>query len=220
MAFNTVRREAVIGAEPRYELPRFDTRDVAHAGTRWRPVRKVCVVIGSRANYGSIKSVMRAVQAHPDLHAADHRRRLGAARSLRIGRRRHRARRLHAGRARQHDRRGRDAGDDGQVNRARAAGAADAVRAAEAGRRGHRRRSLRDDGHGRRRRLHEHPARAHDGRRGDRHDRREHPARDHQARARALPGEPRSGGSHRPPRRGSRRRCTSSAARGSIWWRR
>jgi UDP-hydrolysing UDP-N-acetyl-D-glucosamine 2-epimerase len=31
-------------------------------------VRKVCVVIGSRANYGSIKSVMRAVQAHPDLH--------------------------------------------------------------------------------------------------------------------------------------------------------
>jgi len=30
-------------------------------------VRKVCVVIGSRANYGSIKSVMRAVKAHPDL---------------------------------------------------------------------------------------------------------------------------------------------------------
>jgi UDP-hydrolysing UDP-N-acetyl-D-glucosamine 2-epimerase len=30
-------------------------------------VRKVCVVIGSRANYGSIKSVMRAVRAHPDL---------------------------------------------------------------------------------------------------------------------------------------------------------
>jgi UDP-hydrolysing UDP-N-acetyl-D-glucosamine 2-epimerase len=30
-------------------------------------VRKVCVVIGSRANYGSIKSVMRAVTAHPDL---------------------------------------------------------------------------------------------------------------------------------------------------------
>jgi peptidoglycan/xylan/chitin deacetylase (PgdA/CDA1 family) len=29
MAFNTVRREAVIGREPRYELPRFDTRDVA-----------------------------------------------------------------------------------------------------------------------------------------------------------------------------------------------
>jgi len=28
MAFNTVRREAVIGREPRYELPRFDTRDV------------------------------------------------------------------------------------------------------------------------------------------------------------------------------------------------
>ncbi len=30
-------------------------------------MRKVCVVIGSRANYSSIKSVMRAVQAHPDL---------------------------------------------------------------------------------------------------------------------------------------------------------
>ncbi len=30
-------------------------------------MRKVCVVIGSRANYSSIKSVMRAVTAHPDL---------------------------------------------------------------------------------------------------------------------------------------------------------
>jgi hypothetical protein len=29
MAFNTVRREAIIGREPRFELPRFDTRDVA-----------------------------------------------------------------------------------------------------------------------------------------------------------------------------------------------
>jgi peptidoglycan/xylan/chitin deacetylase (PgdA/CDA1 family) len=29
MAFNTVRRAAVVGQEPRYELPRFDTRDVA-----------------------------------------------------------------------------------------------------------------------------------------------------------------------------------------------
>jgi UDP-hydrolysing UDP-N-acetyl-D-glucosamine 2-epimerase len=29
--------------------------------------RKVCIFIGSRANYGSIKSVMRAVKAHPDL---------------------------------------------------------------------------------------------------------------------------------------------------------
>lgn len=29
MAFNTVRREAMIGEDPRYELPRFDTRDVA-----------------------------------------------------------------------------------------------------------------------------------------------------------------------------------------------
>jgi len=31
------------------------------------PARKVCVVIGSRANYGSIKSVMRAVRLHPGL---------------------------------------------------------------------------------------------------------------------------------------------------------
>src|SRR5688572_14092185 len=30
-------------------------------------MRKVCVVIGSRANYSSIKSVMRAAQAHPEL---------------------------------------------------------------------------------------------------------------------------------------------------------
>jgi UDP-hydrolysing UDP-N-acetyl-D-glucosamine 2-epimerase len=30
-------------------------------------VRKVCIFIGSRANYSSIKSVMRAVQQHPDL---------------------------------------------------------------------------------------------------------------------------------------------------------
>jgi UDP-N-acetyl-D-glucosamine 2-epimerase, UDP-hydrolysing len=30
-------------------------------------VRKICIVVHSRANYGRIKSVMRAVQAHPDL---------------------------------------------------------------------------------------------------------------------------------------------------------
>ena len=30
-------------------------------------MRKVCVVVGSRANYSSIKAVMRAVQAHPGL---------------------------------------------------------------------------------------------------------------------------------------------------------
>lgn len=30
-------------------------------------VRKVLVVVGSRANYGSIKSAMRAIKAHPDL---------------------------------------------------------------------------------------------------------------------------------------------------------
>ena len=31
------------------------------------PKRKICVFVGSRANYGSIKSVMRAVESHPDL---------------------------------------------------------------------------------------------------------------------------------------------------------
>lgn len=31
MAFNTVRRDARIGEDPRYELPRFDTRDVPRA---------------------------------------------------------------------------------------------------------------------------------------------------------------------------------------------
>ena len=30
-------------------------------------MRKVCIFIGSRANYSSIKSVMRAVREHPDL---------------------------------------------------------------------------------------------------------------------------------------------------------
>lgn len=30
-------------------------------------MRKVCVVVGSRANYSSIKSAMRAIQAHPEL---------------------------------------------------------------------------------------------------------------------------------------------------------
>lgn len=30
--------------------------------------RKICVVIGSRANYSSIKSAMRAIQTHPALH--------------------------------------------------------------------------------------------------------------------------------------------------------
>lgn len=29
--------------------------------------KKICIVVGSRANYSSIKSVMRAVKAHPDL---------------------------------------------------------------------------------------------------------------------------------------------------------
>ena len=30
-------------------------------------MRKICVVIGSRANYASIKAVMKAIQEHPKL---------------------------------------------------------------------------------------------------------------------------------------------------------
>ena len=30
-------------------------------------MRKICVFIGSRANYSSIKSVMQGIQDHPDL---------------------------------------------------------------------------------------------------------------------------------------------------------
>src|SRR5215510_1146448 len=30
-------------------------------------MRKVCVVVGSRANYSSIKSAMQAIQQHPEL---------------------------------------------------------------------------------------------------------------------------------------------------------
>src|SRR5205809_910666 len=30
-------------------------------------MKKICVVVGSRANYSSIKSAMRAIQKHPDL---------------------------------------------------------------------------------------------------------------------------------------------------------
>ena len=30
-------------------------------------MRKICVVVGSRANYSSIKSAMRAIQNHPEL---------------------------------------------------------------------------------------------------------------------------------------------------------
>ncbi len=37
------------------------------ASTRTPTKRTTCVVVGSRANYSSIKSAMRAVQAHPDL---------------------------------------------------------------------------------------------------------------------------------------------------------
>src|SRR5262245_6924348 len=47
---------------------RASIRETLRACRRCPQVRKVCVVIGSRANYGSIKSVMRAVRAHPELH--------------------------------------------------------------------------------------------------------------------------------------------------------
>ena len=30
-------------------------------------MRRVCVVVGSRANYSSIKAGMRAIRSHPDL---------------------------------------------------------------------------------------------------------------------------------------------------------
>ena len=30
-------------------------------------MRKICVVVGSRANYSSIKSAMRAIDEHPEL---------------------------------------------------------------------------------------------------------------------------------------------------------
>src|SRR5579862_1740414 len=30
-------------------------------------MRKICVFVGSRANYSSIKSALRAIQAHPEL---------------------------------------------------------------------------------------------------------------------------------------------------------
>src|SRR5262249_6536152 len=39
----------------------------ASSRTAARPMRKVCVVVGSRANYSSIKSAMRAIGEHPEL---------------------------------------------------------------------------------------------------------------------------------------------------------
>ena len=157
-------------------------------------VRKVCIFIGSRANYSSIKSVMRAVRAHPGPDSCSSI--VGASALL--------------------DRFGSVVDvieADGFTPDARVtmivegetpatmakstglgpARAADDVRAAEARRRRQRRRPLRDDGHGDRRGLHEHPARAHDGRRDQRHDRREHPPRRDQAGAPALSGQ------RRPP---------------------
>ena len=179
-------------------------------------MRKVCVVIGSRANYGSIKSVMRAVQAHPDLELQII---VGASALL--------------------DRFGsvvdvieRDGfAPDARVNMivegetpvtmAKSTGLgllelptlfellkpdvvvtvgdrfetmATAVAAA----------------------YMNIPLAHTMGGEVTGHDRREHPARDHQAGAHSLSGESGRGGSHRPARRGARTACTSSAARGSI----
>jgi UDP-N-acetylglucosamine 2-epimerase len=35
--------------------------------TQENNIKKICVFVGSRANYSSIKSVMRAVKSHPEL---------------------------------------------------------------------------------------------------------------------------------------------------------
>src|SRR5205814_2764345 len=43
------------------------TKNVPHASASDSRMRKICIVVGSRANYSSIKSVMCAVRAHPDL---------------------------------------------------------------------------------------------------------------------------------------------------------
>ena len=126
--------------------------------------RKVCVVVASRANYARIKTVLAAVRGPSRARAPDRRGRLARARALRERRRRDGDGRLHARRDNPLHHRGRDAGDDGEVDRARAPRAADSVRAAAAGRRRHRRGPLRDDRDGDRGRLHEHPGRAHAGR--------------------------------------------------------
>ena len=70
----------------------------------------------------------------------------------------------------------------------------------------HRRRPLRDHGDDARRRLHEYPGCAHHGRRGFRHHRREHPPRRHQVRAHPFPGEPRCARAHHQARRATRAR--------------
>ena len=151
--------------------------------------RKVCVVVASRANYARIKTVLAAVQEHPELElqvlaGASH-----AARAVRQRRRRDVARRVRARRDGPLHHRGREPDDDGEVDRPRPARAADGLRAAAARRRRHRRRPLRDDRDRDRRRLHEHPGRAHAGRRGLGLDRRERPPRGHEARPPPLPGD-------------------------------
>ena len=48
-------------------MPASKARRTGASDSRGVGVRKVCVIIGSRANYSSIKSAMTAVSAHPDL---------------------------------------------------------------------------------------------------------------------------------------------------------
>ena len=122
-------------------------------------VRKVCVVVGSRANYSSIKSAMRAVAAHPDLTlqlvvgASALLDRFGSVVDL------IEADGFTADAQGHDDRRGRDAGAPWPSPPASACSSCrpsssmlkpDVV--------DQRRRSLRDDGDGGRRGLHEHPA--------------------------------------------------------------
>ena len=59
---SAARLEEIVG--------RARAADIADGHRRHRGdarVRKICVVVGSRANYSSIKSAMRAIEAHPDL---------------------------------------------------------------------------------------------------------------------------------------------------------
>ena len=182
-----IRLAEVVGRRAARAIP-------ANARARGRPTlperRKICVVVASRANYARDQDgARRRSQAHPELELQVVAGRLARARALRQRRRRDVDGRLQARRDDPVHHRGRDARDDGEVDRPRAPRAADGVRAAQARRRRHGRRPLRDDRDRDRRGVHEHPGRAHAGRRGLRLDRRERPPRGHEARAPPLPGD-------------------------------
>ena len=183
-------------------------------------MRKVCVVVGSRANYGSIKSVMRAVQAHPDLQLQI----IVAASALL-------------------DRFGsvvdvieRDGfTPDARVNMI-VEGETPVTMAKSTGLGllelptlfellkpdvvvtvGDRFETMATAVAGAYMNI---PLAHTMGGEVTGHDRREHPPRDHQARARPLSGQPGRGRPDHPARRGSRRPSTSSAVPGSTWCRR